>query len=112
MNELATPDKFARLSAQELEDSFTAAKAEDTGELVCPIPADAPEPAAIHPELGTPSKVWLSRDASGATVFYVCRFETADGKEFRPLSLWRGANGSNGAGKAFPSRGLSIISTS
>ena len=46
-----------------------------------------------HPELGKPSHVWPYYDAAGKLIGYVARFETGDGKQFRPLVLidgrWR-----------------------
>ena len=46
-----------------------------------------------HPELGKPSYVWPYYDAAGKLIGYVARFETGDGKQFRPLALkdsrWR-----------------------
>ena len=46
-----------------------------------------------HPELGKPSHVWPYYDAVGKLIGYVARFETGDGKQFRPLALkdgrWR-----------------------
>ena len=46
-----------------------------------------------HPELGKPSRFWPYHDAGGELVGYVARFETEDGKQFRPLTLkdgrWR-----------------------
>ena len=40
-----------------------------------------------HPELGKPSHVWPYHDAAGKLIGYVARFETGDGKRFRPLVL-------------------------
>ncbi len=46
-----------------------------------------------HPELGKPSYVWPYYAAAGKLIGYVARFETGDGKQFRPLVLkdgrWR-----------------------
>ena len=46
-----------------------------------------------HPELGKPSHTWPYYDAAGKLVGYIARFETKDGKTFRPLVLkggrWR-----------------------
>ena len=46
-----------------------------------------------HPELGKPSHVWPYYDALGKLIGDVARFETGDGKQFRPLVLidgrWR-----------------------
>ena len=46
-----------------------------------------------HPKLGKSSYVWPYYDAAGKLIGYVARFETGDGKQFRPLVLidgrWR-----------------------
>ncbi len=64
------------------------------GGLVLPIPADAPPSPETHFDLGQPSASWTYRDATGAMIFKVLRFDRADGsKEFRPLTLWRSAHG-------------------
>ena len=46
-----------------------------------------------HPKLGKSSYVWPYYDAAGKLIGYVARFETGDGKQFRPLALkdsrWR-----------------------
>src|SRR5205823_5037969 len=40
--------------------------------------------------LGKSSQVWTYRDATGETLFYVCRFDPhGERKQFLPLSLWR-----------------------
>ncbi len=57
--------------------------------LVMPVPADAPAPPATHPKLGRPTKSWPYKDGAGGVIGYVLRFERADSKEFRPLTLWR-----------------------
>jgi hypothetical protein len=58
--------------------------------IVAPVPPDAPSAPAKHPSLGAPSQSWLYRDADGAALGYVHRFEREDGgKEFRPCALWR-----------------------
>lgn len=74
----------------------------DEWERVAPIPTDAPNPPA---ELSfkqsekwvsrAVSERWTYRNGSGSPLFYICRFETPNGKEIRPLSLWR--NTSTGA---------------
>jgi putative DNA primase/helicase len=62
------------------------------GKLVLPIPADAPPMPRTHSALGRPSGRWHYRDAAGAALFAVLRFDKADGrKEFLPLTLWRDA---------------------
>lgn len=39
-----------------------------------------------HPKLGTPSMTWDYRDAAGNVICSVWRFETASGKQFRPVA--------------------------
>ena len=85
-------DKFEPLSETELV-AAAPVLPPDNGECITPIPADAPAMPDTHPHLGRPSAVWSYLDASGALLFVVMRFDPADGKEFRPLSLWRAANG-------------------
>ena len=54
-----------------------------------PAPTNAPKPPAEHPKLGKPSDQRPYRDASGAILGYVFRFDRGGEKEFRPLTLWR-----------------------
>lgn len=70
----------------------------DHGIPILPIPDNAPPPPAAHPTLGKPTKKWTYRDADGATLFYVCRFDTTDAegnqkKTIRPLTLRRRCTG-------------------
>jgi putative DNA primase/helicase len=60
---------------------------------VVPVPVDAPAPPCEHFKLGKPSKTWCYRDATGAVLGYVLRFETEPKKTFRPLTLWRSVAG-------------------
>lgn len=61
----------------------------EAGELVAPIPDDAP-PMPAHPAHGRPAATWTYHDDSGAPTFHVCRFDHADGgKDVLPLTLWR-----------------------
>jgi putative DNA primase/helicase len=62
--------------------------------LVAPVPADGTPAPAAHPTLGKASTIWTYRDASGAVLGQVWRFDGAQGKQFRPLTCWRpAANG-------------------
>jgi putative DNA primase/helicase len=61
--------------------------------FVMPVPADAPPPPAAHPKLGAPTARWAYSDSTGAALGYVLRFDGPEGKEFRPLTLWRPAAG-------------------
>lgn len=60
---------------------------------VLPVPADAPAAPERHPKLGKPSGRWTYRDASGAVLGYVNRFDGTDGKQFRPLVPFTPAKG-------------------
>jgi hypothetical protein len=67
----------------------------DDGEIVTPIPHDAPPAPATHPKLGKPTMRWAYRNATGSTLFDVLRFNLPDdGKSFLPLTLWRQSDGS------------------
>jgi len=58
-----------------------------------PIPADAPQPAFTHTEHGKPAATWTYRDHQGKPLFYICRFDTPDGKQILPRTYdgttWR-----------------------
>jgi hypothetical protein len=54
-----------------------------------PLAAGAPEAPHEHPTLGAPSGRWPYLDAEGRTLGYVLRFDTPEGKQFRPLTPWR-----------------------
>ncbi|WP_417485277.1 DUF927 domain-containing protein [Maricaulis salignorans] len=61
-----------------------------TGELVAPVPDDAPARPDKFRDLGTPSRVWTYRDATGAVLRHTLRFDQGEGeKEIRPLTLRR-----------------------
>ncbi len=60
---------------------------------VVPVPADAPKPPASHHRLGKPIATWCYRNSKGELLGYVSRFETPDGKQFRPLTYARPADG-------------------
>jgi hypothetical protein len=60
---------------------------------VTPVPADAPKPPDRHPKLGKPSAVWTYRDEDGAVSGYACRYDSKGEKQFRPLVLYRSADG-------------------
>lgn len=70
--------------------NFTAAPVEpavDPWQHVFPAP-DNINPT--HPKLGAPTKVWTYRDAEGAPLYYVMRWDSPEGsagkKQFRPLA--------------------------
>lgn len=98
-------DKFAPLSGDEIEQGETIATTEgdDAGELVSPVPADAPPPPSIHYRHGNAVAVWKYRNEQGALLFEVHRFEPAgEKKQILPLSLWRDGVGYRWRWKGFP----------
>ncbi len=101
MHDIAEVDApFAPLKPDEIVP--VPAPASD-GELVLPVPADAPPMPEAHFELGRPSA-----DGHIATLPALCcllyaRFDKTDGsKEFLPLTLWRDAQGLRWRWKSVP----------
>lgn len=86
-----TGDPFAPLAGG----GKPAPVAEKPPEWIALLPVHVGSPAAPerHPRLGKPSGRWTYRDASGAVLGYVNRFDGADGKQFRPLVLFTPAKG-------------------
>src|SRR4029077_12610729 len=81
-----------------------ATPAPDEGEPVSPIPVDAPAPPQQHFKHGAPTATWTYREAGGAELFRILRFDFPDRrKEFCPLTLWRNAKGLHWRWKALPS---------
>ena len=89
MGDIAEVDApFAPLKSDEIE---PLAIPLPDGELVLPVPADAPPMPQVHFALGLPRRR-VYRDDAGAVLFAVSRFDQADGtKHFMPLTLWRDA---------------------
>src|SRR5579859_3389623 len=58
-------------------------------EIIAPVPVDAKTPPSKHRDLGKPVSVWTYTDQGGKLLGYIARFDGPDGKEFRPLTLWR-----------------------
>lgn len=54
------------------------------------MPSAAPVPPTAHPGLGKHTGEWIYRDRSGSEMYRVRRYDTPDGKEYRPLSLQAG----------------------
>jgi hypothetical protein len=82
-----TPDELAAGPA-------IARRMSDDGVPVFPVPADAPAPPTRHFNHGEPTATWTYRDAVGAELCRILRFDFPDGrKEFCPLTLWRNAKG-------------------
>jgi hypothetical protein len=97
-------DKYSPLSPDEIAaGSAIARRAPDDGELVSPVPADAPLPPTQHFNHGEPTATWIYRDACGAELCRILRFDFPDRpKEFCPLTLWRKANRLRWCWKALP----------
>ena len=53
-------------------------------QTIIPPPPDAVEPLCQHYKLGAPSRVWRYLGRAGELLCMVARYETANGKEFRP----------------------------
>jgi len=93
---------FSPLSASERAAGADASR-EDWGTLLTPVPATSPTAPSSHFALGLPTARWAYRDASGEVLFYVSRFDQPNGgKEFLPLTLWRGAMGPRWRWKGVP----------
>lgn len=85
-------DPFAPLGGGGVPGGRPSAKG---GEWQClPFaPDDAPPPPERHPKLGKPTGCWIYRDAAGRVIGLANRFDTPDGKQFRPLTCWRSIKG-------------------
>ena len=102
MHDIAEVDApFAPLAPRPIAPSVAAPAAD--GELVLPVPTDAPPIPETHFALGQSTGRWRYRAATGAILFEVLRFEKSDGsKEFLPLTLWRDAPGLRWRWKGIP----------
>ena len=60
---------------------------------VVPVPPDAPSRPTHHRDLGEPSRSWAYRGSGGELFGYVHRFDTAEGKSFRPQVVFRPIEG-------------------
>lgn len=68
--------------------------------IVLPVPSDTPAPKMIHPTHGVPSASWHYRDAHGATLGYVARYDPPEGR--KQIVPWVWADGKGWAMKQFP----------
>lgn len=59
--------------------------------IVVPVPPDAPAPPKHR--MGNPTASWRYVDQAGALLGFVHRYDSDDGKQFRPQTLWRDAQG-------------------
>ncbi len=98
-------NRFAPLSADEMRNSvseFPPAQ-HDVGELISPVPSDAPPPLATHPVHGIHVAEWKYHDEQGRALFIIRRFEPVGGrKQIVPLSLWHGLGQVRWRWKAVP----------
>lgn len=78
-------DPFAPLNGRTGSPSESA-KPKMTWVSTMPVPSGAPAAPGSHFKLGKPTQRWTYRDAAGELLGYACRFEAADGKQFRPLT--------------------------
>lgn len=96
-------DPFKRMQHELAGASTKASPGRDTGELVTPVPANAPPRLDRHRAHGHPAMVWPYRDAAGAVLGFVCRFNAPDGsKVVLPLTLWRASGRLRWEWKSFP----------
>ena len=89
-------NKFAPLTTYEIEAATVHSPSAqyDPGVIIMPVPPDAPPTSAEHFQYGNPTAVWKYRDADGALLFEVHRFDPpGERKQFLPLSLWREPSG-------------------
>ncbi|WP_051134236.1 DUF927 domain-containing protein [Methylocystis sp. ATCC 49242] len=88
-------DKYAPLSADESSATpIDTPPAHDDGELVSPVPPDAPPAPSRHRRFGNATMVWQYRNADGARLFEIHRFDPpGESKQILPLSLWREHSG-------------------
>jgi hypothetical protein len=84
-------DRFAPLTDEDRATAILAAPPKhDDGDLISPVPADAPDLPMAHHQHGKPSQRWAYRDAAGTVLFWLLRFDPPGRcKQFLPLTLWR-----------------------
>ncbi|HRF07461.1 MAG TPA: DUF3987 domain-containing protein [Xanthobacteraceae bacterium] len=71
--------------------------------VLMPVPESAPEPDTRHFKHGLPSASHAYRDANGELLFYVCRYDLADGaKQFMPFVCVQYADGTLGWAQKAP----------
>jgi putative DNA primase/helicase len=84
------PDRFAPLPPIGERQPGPSEHEPEIWQPQLPAPQDLPE-TLHHSRLGAPSALWRYRDAAGALLFAVARFDTPGGKEVLPLSFGRRA---------------------
>ncbi|WFU84833.1 ATP-binding protein [Bradyrhizobium sp. CIAT3101] len=78
-------DAFAPLG----EGQSSSRRSRSEWHSIVPVPDDAPRPPASHSRFGKPAGTWTYRDEAGRLLGFVRRFNTADGKQFLPLTFGR-----------------------
>jgi putative DNA primase/helicase len=86
-----TTDPFAPIAGNAKRGTSTAAPCART--VVMPVPEDAPTSPVQHPKLGKPTATWCYTDNTDRPLGYVHRYDPTEGKQFRPVTLWRLAAG-------------------
>lgn len=89
---LTVADGFAPITHDEMVNAEKVAPSSDDGQLILPIPDDAPPAPSIHSRFGNPSRIWKYRGPDGL-LCEVHRFDTSDGKQVLPVSYWRDPDG-------------------
>ena len=93
----SSPDPFfslKRAAQPGAEPPPPANDAAPSAAFVSPVPEGAPARLDAHRKAGKPSTWWAYRDAAGAVLHWVARFDLPDGgKDVRPLTLWRSPAG-------------------
>jgi putative DNA primase/helicase len=79
------PDPFAPIG----NSAGSSAPKRKPWAIVCPVPRDASPAPLEHFKLGAPTGRWIYSGLSGELLGYVLRFDGPDGKQFRPLTLWK-----------------------
>ena len=85
--------KFAPLTEAERAAQPAPAPNNRLGSLVLPVPLEAPAIPETHPKHGRPAATWPYKNASGAVLHHVCRFDPPGGKQVLPLTLWHDETG-------------------
>jgi hypothetical protein len=95
MDNLHDDPVFRLLTPEDRATAAQLAPPADDGDLVLPVTDDAPARPKTHYKLGSPTACWAYRDAAGAPLLYVSRFDPPKKrKEFWPQTLWRFPDGS------------------
>ncbi|WP_309628422.1 DUF927 domain-containing protein [Brevundimonas sp.] len=87
-------DPFARITPDAIDGDEGAKPAKDHGELIAPVPGEAPALPDTWRGPGDVLAKWPYRDAAGRILRWTLRFARPDGeKDIRPATLWRATDG-------------------